>query len=150
MGTKMTLLVEDNADDEMLTLRAMRKNRIDTQVVVARDGAEALEFLFGHGKYADRNTNDMPEVILLDLNLPKVNGLEVLKRIRDDQRTKFIPVVILTSSKEDRDLIESYDLGANSYIRKPIDFVEFGETVQQLGTYWLTLNESPLLKKGMR
>ncbi len=143
MDKKLTLLVEDNSDDEMLALRALRKNVIPTEVVVARDGVEALDYLFAEGDYADRDTNTMPELVLLDLNLPKLSGIEVLKRIREDERTKLIPVVILTSSKENRDLVGCYDSGANSYIRKPVDFVEFGETVQQLSTYWLRLNESP-------
>lgn len=146
MGTKITLLVEDNADDEMLALRAMKKNKIPTEVMVARDGAEALEFLFCQGKYSHRDVREIPEIVLLDLNLPKVSGLEVLKRIRSSNRTKRIPVVILTSSKEDRDLIGCYDAGANSYIRKPVDFVQFGEAVQQLISYWLDLNESPRIK----
>ena len=142
MANKVILLVEDNADDEALTLRALKRNNIMNDVVVARDGAEALEYLFAEGQYADRDKNIMPEVVLLDLNLPKINGLEVLKRIRSDKRTKLLPVVVLTSSKEERDLVASYDLGANSYIRKPVDFVEFGQAVQQLGLYWLILNQS--------
>ncbi len=142
MSTKVILLVEDNSDDEALTLRALKRNNILNDVIVARDGVEALEYLFAEGQYADRDTSVMPEVILLDLNLPKVSGLEVLQRLSEDNRTKHLPVVVLTSSKEERDLITSYNLGANSYIQKPVDFVEFGQAVQQLGLYWLVLNQS--------
>jgi len=143
MDTKTILLVEDNADDEALTIRALKKNNIMNEVVVAHDGAEALEYLFGTGKYAGRNTSLMPEVILLDLKLPKIDGLEVLRRLRADERTGLLPVVVLTSSKEERDMIESYRLGANSYVRKPVDFAQFSEAVRQLGLYWLVLNEAP-------
>ncbi|MES2803792.1 MAG: response regulator [Bdellovibrionota bacterium] len=136
-------LVEDNADDEALTLRALKKNNISNQVMVARDGAEALDFLFAEGKYADRDMSQQPQVMLLDLNLPKIDGLNVLKRLRGDERTKLIPVVILTSSKEDQDIIEGYSLGANSYVRKPVDFNDFSEAIRQLGLYWLILNEVP-------
>lgn len=136
-------LVEDNADDEALTLRALRKNNISNQVVVARDGVEALDFLFAKGKYADRDITVQPQVMLLDLNLPKIDGLNVLKKLRSDERTKLIPVVILTSSKEDQDIIEGYSLGANSYVRKPVDFNDFSEAIRQLGLYWLILNEVP-------
>lgn len=136
-------LVEDNADDEALTLRALKKNNISNQVMVARDGAEALEFLFAEGKYSDRDMSIQPQVMLLDLNLPKIDGLNVLKKLRSDERTKLIPVVILTSSKEDQDIIESYSLGANSYVRKPVDFNDFSEAIRQLGLYWLILNEVP-------
>jgi two-component system response regulator len=135
-GTKSILLVEDNPDDEALTLRALKRNRIANEVVVARDGAEALELLHGDRAFA-------PCVILLDLKLPKIDGLEVLRRIRSEPSTKVMPVVILTSSKEERDLAESYSLGANSYIRKPVDFEQFIEAVGQLGLYWLVLNELP-------
>jgi two-component system response regulator len=135
------LLVEDNPDDEALTLRALRKNNIANEVVVARDGAEALDYLFGTGAFAGREAGDKPQVILLDLKLPKVDGLEVLRRIRADDRTKLLPVVVLTSSTEDRDLVESYKHGANSYVRKPVDFQKFVEAVRQLGLYWLVLNE---------
>ena len=140
---KTILLVEDNPDDEMLTLRAMKKNKILNDIVVARDGAEALEYVFGVGKYEGRDIADAPQLILLDLNLPKIGGLEVLKRIREDTRTRLFPIVILTSSREERDLVESYKLGANSYIRKPVDFNQFIEAVQQLRLYWLVLNELP-------
>ncbi len=143
MDSKTILLVEDNSDDEALTLRALKKNNIRNEVVVAHDGAEALEYLFGTGKYAGRNTNLTPQVVLLDLKLPKVEGLEVLRRVRADQRTKLLPVVILTSSNEEQDRIDGYGLGANSYVRKPVDFSQFMEAARQLGLYWLILNESP-------
>ncbi len=135
------LLVEDNPDDEALTLRALKKNNITNEVVVARDGAEALDFLFGTGKQAGHPIT--PQVILLDLKLPKIDGLEVLRRVRSDARTKLLPVVILTSSNEERDRLQGYDIGANSYVRKPVDFVQFTEAVRQLGLYWLLLNEKP-------
>jgi two-component system response regulator len=138
---KTILLVEDNPDDELLTLRAFKKSHILNEVVVARDGAEALDYLFGTGKYAERDRTT-PSVVLLDLKLPKISGLEVLRRLRNDERTKFLPVVILTSSDEERDIVESYKLGANSYIRKPVDFDQFVKAIQQLGLYWLVLNES--------
>jgi two-component system response regulator len=137
------LLVEDNPDDEALTLRAFKKNKILNEVVVARDGAEALDYLFGTGAYAGRDTSVMPQIILLDLKLPKVDGLKVLERIRADERTKLLPVIILTSSKEEQDLIEGYSLGANSYIRKPVDFGQFTEAIRLLGLYWFVLNEPP-------
>ena len=143
MSEKIILLVEDNADDEELTLRALKKNNIQNEVVVARDGVEALDYLFGTGAYAGRDTSNVPSVTLLDLKLPKVDGLEVLKRLRADERTKFLPVVILTSSKEEQDLLNGYKFGANSYIRKPVDFAQFMEAVRNLGLYWLLLNESP-------
>jgi CheY-like chemotaxis protein len=143
MNEKIILLVEDNADDEELTLRALKKNNIQNEVVVARDGVEALDYLFGTGAYAGRDTSNVPSVTLLDLKLPKVDGLEVLKRLRADERTKFLPVVILTSSKEEQDLLNGYKFGANSYIRKPVDFAQFMEAVRNLGLYWLLLNESP-------
>lgn len=145
MQEKIILLVEDNPDDEALTLRALKKNNILNEVVVARDGAEALDYLFGQGKHADRDMSVMPEVTLLDLKLPKIDGLEVLRRLRADERTKLLPVVILTSSNEERDIVAGYDLGANSYIRKPVDFAQFTEAVRQLGLYWLVLNVSPSL-----
>jgi len=143
MGKKVILLVEDNPDDELLAIRALKKNNIMNEVVVARDGVEALDYLFGTGAYAGRDMSVMPQVVLLDLKLPKIDGLEVLRRLRDDERTKLLPVVILTSSKEELDLTTSYSLGANSYIRKPVDFVQFTEAIKQLGLYWLVLNESP-------
>lgn len=143
MDRHFIFLVEDNADDEALTLRALKKNNISNQVIVARDGAEALEFLFAEGKYSDRDISIQPQVMLLDLNLPKIDGLNVLKKLRSDERTKLIPVVILTSSKEDQDIIEGYSLGANSYVRKPVDFNDFSEAIRQLGLYWLILNEIP-------
>jgi len=143
MSEKVILLVEDNPDDADLTLRALKKNNIMNEVVVARDGVEALDYLFGTGTYEGRDLNAMPQVILLDLKLPKVDGLEVLRRVRDDERTRYLPVVILTSSREERDLVEGYKLGANSYIRKPVDFTQFTEAVRQLGMYWLLLNEAP-------
>ena len=140
---KVILLVEDNPDDVALTLRALEKNRIMNEVVVASDGTEALDYLFGAGAHAGRDTSVAPQVILLDLKLPKIDGLEVLRTLRDDERTKLLPVVILTASNEEKDLLESYRLGANSYIRKPVDFVQFSEAVRQLGVYWLLLNEAP-------
>jgi two-component system response regulator len=143
MVEKIILLVEDNPDDEALTLRAFRKNNIRNEVVVARDGAEALEYLFATGAYNDRDVADLPQVVLLDLKLPKVDGLEVLRRIRADERTELLPVVILTSSKEERDVVEGYRLGANSYVRKPVNFDEFVEAARHLGLYWLLLNEPP-------
>ena len=140
---KIILLVEDNPDDELLTRRALKKNNIGNEVVVARDGAEALDYLFGTGAYEGRDLSVMPQVILLDLKLPKVDGLEVLRRLRGDERTSLLPVVILTSSKEQQDLVDGYGYGANSYIRKPVDFAQFVEAVRQLGLYWLVLNETP-------
>jgi two-component system response regulator len=147
-NNKVILLVEDNSDDEALTLRALKKNNIKNEVVVARDGAEALEFLFGTGKYAGRNTDVIPQVVLLDLKLPKVEGLEVLRQVRADKRTKLLPVVILTSSNEDQDRIQGYDLGANSYVRKPVDFSQFLDAARQLGLYWLVLNEAPPARRS--
>ena len=143
MDDKLILLVEDNPDDEELTLRALKKNNISNKVSVVRDGAEALDFLFCAGVYTQRDPREVPQVILLDLKLPKVDGLEVLRRIRADERTRLLPVVILTSSKEEQDLIDGYKQGANSYIRKPVDFNQFIEAVRQLGLYWLVLNEAP-------
>ena len=137
------LLVEDNPDDVELTLRALEKGRIMNKVVVARDGVEALDYLFGTGIYAGRDTSLMPAVILLDLKLPKGDGIEVLRRLRANEQTKLLPVVILTSSKEEKDLINGYKFGANSYVRKPVDFTQFAEAVRQLGLYWVILNEPP-------
>jgi CheY-like chemotaxis protein len=134
--------VEDNANDVLLTERALKKSHILNQLAVATDGEEALDYLFGTGKWAGRDMNMMPEVVLLDINLPKIDGLEVLRRMRADKRTKFLPVVILTSSKEQKDLIDGYALGANSYIRKPVNFRQFTEAISQLGLYWLVLNET--------
>jgi two-component system, response regulator len=140
---KVILLVEDNPDDEALTRRALKKNNILNEVVVAHDGVEALDFLFGTGTYAGRDVKIVPQIILLDLKLPKLDGLEVLRRIRADERTCILPVVILTSSKEEQDLVNGYKLGANSYIRKPVSFTQFSEAVRTLGLYWLVLNEPP-------
>jgi two-component system response regulator len=135
--------VEDNADDEALTMRALKKNNITNKIVVARDGVEALDYLFGTGPHAGRDTGVQPELVLLDLKLPKVDGFEVLQKLRADERTKLLAVVILTSSKEQQDVVNGYGLGANSYIRKPVDFQHFVDAVQQLGLYWLVLNERP-------
>lgn len=147
MKEKMILLVEDNPDDVELTLRAFKKNNILNPVIVAKDGVEALDYLSGTGMHAGRDLKEVPVVILLDLKLPKIDGLEVLKRIRQDARTKLIPVVILTSSTEERDVINGYSLGANSYIRKPVEFGQFVEAMRQLGFYWLLLNEPPPVGK---
>ncbi len=139
------LLVEDNPDDVELTLHALKKNNIVNPVKIARDGQEALDYIFYKGKYQDEQ-HELPNVILLDLKLPKVDGIEVLQKIKGDRRTKLIPVVVLTSSKEESDLLKSYDLGVNSYIRKPVDFDQFVETVRQIGFYWMLINEQPQLK----
>jgi two-component system response regulator len=143
MEKRMLLLVEDNPDDEALTLRALKQNKISNEVVVARDGAEALDFVFCTGAYVNRDRHVLPEVVLLDLKLPKIDGLEVLRRLRADERTRLLPVVILTSSGEEQDLVTGYRLGANSYIRKPVDFDQFVEAVRNLGLYWLVLNQTP-------
>jgi two-component system response regulator len=143
---KIILLVEDNPDDELLTLMALKNNNILNKVVIARDGAEALDYLFGTGQYTGRDISIMPQVVLLDLKLPKVDGLEVLKQIRSNELTSIQPVVVLTSSKEEIDIIKCYQLGANSYIRKPVDFEQFLEAIKQLGLYWLVINELPTLK----
>lgn len=145
-GRKTILLVEDNADDEALTMRALSRNGLSNRVQVAHDGVEALEFLFCRGAFAGRDTTQMPAVTLLDLKLPRVDGLEVLRQIREDERTRRLPIVILTSSREESDLTRGYGLGANSYIRKPVDFTEFMDVVKQVGDYWLCLNEEPPLK----
>ena len=141
-ATKVILLVEDNPDDEALTLRAFAKNNISNRLVVVRDGAEALDWLLKRGKHEDRQEAD-PQIVLLDLKLPKVDGLEVLRQLRDDPRTNLLPVVILTSSNEESDLVRGYELRANSYIRKPVDFARFVEAVREIGMYWLVLNEPP-------
>jgi two-component system response regulator len=143
MSDRAILLVEDNPDDEVLTLDALDANHVGNTVVVARNGVEALDYLFGDGAYAGRNTMDLPAVVLLDLKLPKIDGLEVLRRIRADKRTQLLPVVILTSSNEEEDRLKGYSLGANSYVRKPVDFDEFIRAAGQLGLYWLLLNQTP-------
>ena len=143
MSENKILLVEDNPDDEALTLRALQKNKIVNDIVVVRDGAEAIDYLFGTGAFSDRDPRDNPALILLDLKIPKLDGLEVLKRLRADERTRLTPVVVLTSSREETDLLRAYDIGANSYIVKPVDFNQFTEAVGHLGLYWLVLNERP-------
>jgi len=143
MNEKVILLIEDNEDDIALSLRAFQKSNIKNKVVSTEDGEEALNYLFCRGKYEGRDPFDVPTLILLDLKLPKVNGFEVLKALRENENTKILPVVILTSSKEDQDIMNGYSLGANSYIRKPVDFEKFFEAIQTLGLYWLLLNESP-------
>ncbi len=143
MDKEIILLVEDNPDDVLLTKRAFKKSNILNELVVASDGVEALDYLFGTGAYEGRDLSIMPVLILLDLRLPKLDGIDVLRRVRDDERTKLIPVVILTTSKEQKDLIESYSLGANSYIPKPVDFDQFVQAVRQLGLYWVLLNVPP-------
>ena len=148
MPNNVILLVEDNPDDEALTLRALQKNNIRNDVVVAHDGVEALDYLFGTGSHAGRDVHLVPQVVLLDLKLPKMDGLEVLRRLRADERTKLLPVVILTSSNEEQDRLKGYDLGANSYVRKPVDFNQFIEAVRQLGLYWLILNERPTIRRA--
>lgn len=142
-GSHVILLVEDNKDDEALTIRALKKNNITNEVIIARDGVEALDYLFGRGKYEGRDPKQTPQVVLLDLNLAKVDGLTVLREMRREKLTKLVPVVILTSSKEERDIVESYSLGANSYVRKPVEFEKFVEAIRQLGLYWLILNQPP-------
>jgi two-component system, response regulator len=143
MREKTILLVEDNPDDELLTLRALKKNNVLNQVVVAHDGVEALDYLFASGPYSERDSAVMPQLVLLDLKLPRVNGLEVLKRLRADERTRLLPVVILTSSREQQDMLDGYGLGANSYVRKPVNFEQFVRAIEQLKLYWLVLNETP-------
>jgi two-component system, response regulator len=142
-SNKVILLVEDNPDDVALTLRAFKRSHLSNPITVARDGIEALDFLFGRGIHADRANGPLPTIVILDLKLPKLDGLGVLKALRADERTKLLPVVILTSSKEEQDLISGYSLGANSYVRKPVDFAEFVEAVKVLGIYWLMMNECP-------
>src|SRR6266850_1470147 len=146
MPNNVILLIEDNPDDEALTLRAFKKKNIANEVVVARDGVEALDYLFAKGEFKDRDANILPAVILLDLKLPKIDGLEVLKAIRADQRTRFLPVVVLTSSNEEQDVLNSYSYGCNSYIRKPVDFDNFVDAIANLGLYWLVLNQSAPIK----
>lgn len=143
MKNKFILLIEDNPDDELLTIKALKDNNISNDVTVARDGEEALDFFFGTGIYEGRDLTVMPQLTLLDIKLPKMDGLEVLQQIRANKITKLLPVVMLTSSKEEQDLIHSYELGANSYIRKPVDFDQFTKAIQHLGLYWLVLNELP-------
>ena len=143
MRDKIILLVEDNPDDELLTSPALRMNNVLNEVVVARDGVEALDYLFGTGGHSGRDTAVMPQLILLDLKLPKIDGLEVLKRLRADERTRLLPVVILTSSREEQDMLDGYGLGANSYVRKPVNFEQFVQAIEQLKLYWLILNEAP-------
>jgi CheY-like chemotaxis protein len=150
MNEKTILLVDDNQDDLDLTLRALRKSKIGNAVVVARDGVEALEYLFGLGAHAGRDTNIQPQVILMDLKMPRMGGLETLRRLRADARTRNVPVVILTSSKEESDLVESYGLGANSFVRKPVDFIQFAESVQHLNLYWLVMNEVAPVTAGTK
>lgn len=142
MSEKIILLVEDDPDDEMLTLRALKNSNIVNQVFVVRDGAEALDYLFARNQYSERDPRDLPQVVLLDLKLPKVDGLQVLQKIRENEVMKYLPVVILTSSKEEQDIVASYSLGANSYVRKPVDFHQFASAVSQLGLYWLLINEA--------
>ena len=143
MPDRLIMVVEDNPDDEELTLRALRQGKVANEIVVTRDGAEALEYLFGTGKYQGRDLSKMPAVILLDLKLPKLSGLDVLQRLRADERTRLVPVVVLTSSSEDEDMLRSYQSGANSYVRKPVEFGAFVSAVSQLGVYWALLNQSP-------
>lgn len=144
-SNKSILLVEDNPDDEALAIRALKRHHIGNEIVVAHDGVEALDYLFGTGIYKGRNINIKPTVVLLDLKLPRIDGLEVLRRLREDERTKLLPVVVLTTSNEEQDLLNSYSLGCNSYIRKPVDFMQFSDAIRQLGMYWLLMNEVPPL-----
>lgn len=140
---RVILLVEDNPDDEALAIRALKRHHVRNEIVVAHDGVEALDYLFGTGLYAECNPLFKPAVILLDLKLPRVDGLEVLRRLREDERTRLLPVVVLTTSSEEQDMLNSYSLGCNSYIRKPVDFIQFSEAIRQLGMYWLSMNEPP-------
>jgi CheY-like chemotaxis protein len=143
MSDKVILLVEDNPDDEALAIRALKRHHVGNTIVVAHDGVEALDYLFGTGLYAGRDVSLKPSVVLLDLKLPRVDGLEVLRRVREDDRTRLLPIVVLTTSSEEQDLLDSYSLGCNSYIRKPVDFIQFSEAIRQLGMYWLLMNEAP-------
>lgn len=143
VSNKIILLVEDNSDDEALAIRALKRHNISNEIVIAHDGVEALDYLFGTGLYAERDLSLQPAVILLDLKLPRVDGLEVLRRLREDERTRLLPVVVLTTSSEEQDMISSYSLGCNSYVRKPVDFIQFSEAIRQLGMYWLLMNEAP-------
>jgi CheY-like chemotaxis protein len=143
MSEKVILLVEDNPDDEALAIRALKRHHVGNEIVVAHDGVEALEYLFGTGSYEGRDVSLKPSVVLLDLKLPRVDGLEVLRRLREDDRTRLLPVVVLTTSSEEQDLLDSYSLGCNSYIRKPVDFIQFSEAIRQLGMYWLLMNQPP-------
>jgi CheY-like chemotaxis protein len=143
MTDKVILLVEDNPDDEALAIRALKRHHVGNTIVVAHDGVEALDYLFGTGAYEGRDVSLKPSVVLLDLKLPRIDGLEVLRRVREDDRTKLLPVVVLTTSSEEQDLLDSYSLGCNSYIRKPVDFIQFSEAIRQLGMYWLLMNEVP-------
>lgn len=145
---KVLLLVEDNASDEKLTIRAFNKSNVANEIVVVRDGEEALDYLFGTGRYDGREVSDLPAVVLLDLKLPRIDGLEVLRRVRADERTKLVPVIILTSSKEDEDRTRGYSLGANAYVRKPVAFSEFTEAIRTLGLFWLVLNQPPPASRG--
>ena len=142
-STKSILLVEDNPDDEALALRALKRHHIGNEIIVTRDGVEALDYLYGTGTYAGRDISIKPTVVLLDLKLPRLDGIEVLRRIRADERTKLLPVVVLTTSSEEQDMLDSYSLGCNSYIRKPVDFIQFSDAIRQLGMYWLLMNEPP-------
>ena len=146
MKNRPILLVEDNPDDQKLTVRALKKNNITNDIVIVADGAEALDYLFGTGQFAGRDVRERPTLVLLDLKLPKVDGLSVLAQIRADERTRLVPVVVLTSSAEERDLVNSYSLGVNSYVRKPVDFLEFVDAARQIGVYWLMLNQQPPLQ----
>jgi CheY-like chemotaxis protein len=143
MSDKLIMVVEDNPDDEELTLRALRHGKVANEIVVTRDGSEALEFMFGTGKYEGRDISKMPAVVLLDLKLPKLSGLDVLQRLRADPRTKLVPIVVLTSSSEEEDMLRSYQWGANSYVRKPVEFTAFASAVSQLGIYWMLINQAP-------
>ncbi len=144
MRKRLILLVEDNPDDEALTLRALRRNHIANEIVVVRDGVEALDYFAGTGRFADRDLSEVPELILLDLKLPRIDGLEVLKRLRQNDQTRLLPIVVLTTSDEEKDRVQSYQLHANSFIRKPVDFNQFADAIRQIGLYWLVLNEPPI------